>query len=63
MQMEGETGTDMAELIGYLIFLMYQPTQQFCNEQIDTTALVFVYSVEVLLHVSTLSDYHQAIII
>jgi hypothetical protein len=63
MRTEGETSTDMAELMGYLVFLMYQSTQQFYNKQIDAMVLVFVYFVEVLLHVSTLSRHHQAIII
>jgi hypothetical protein len=41
---------------------MYEPTQQFCNKQIDNVAFVFAYSVEILLHVSTLLGHHQAII-
>jgi hypothetical protein len=45
-----------------MIFLMYQSTQQFYNKQINTAVLVFVYCVEVLLHVSTLSGHHQAVI-
>jgi hypothetical protein len=46
----------------YMIFLMYQSTQQFYNKQINITVLVFVYCVEVLLHVSTLLGHQQAII-
>jgi hypothetical protein len=41
---------------------MYQSTQQFYNKQINTIVLVLVYCVEVLLHVSTLSGHHQAVI-
>jgi hypothetical protein len=44
-----------------MVFLMYRSTQQFYNKQINTTVLVFVYYVEVLLHVSTLLGHHQAI--
>jgi hypothetical protein len=45
-----------------MVFLMYQSKQQFHNKQINTTALVIVYCVEVLLHVLTLLGHHQAII-
>jgi hypothetical protein len=45
-----------------IAFLLYQPTQQFCNKQINTTVLASVYFVEVLLRVSTLLGHHQAII-
>jgi hypothetical protein len=45
-----------------MVFLLYESTQQFYNKQINATVLVFVYCVEVLLHVSTLSGHHQAII-
>jgi hypothetical protein len=41
---------------------MYQSTQQLYNKQINTTVLVLVYCVEVLLHVSTLLGHHQAVI-
>jgi hypothetical protein len=47
----------------YMIFLMYHSTQLFYDKRINATLLVFVYCVEVLLHVSTLSGHHQAIII
>jgi hypothetical protein len=49
-------------VLSYMVFLMYQSAQQFYNKQISTTVLVFVYCVEVLLHVSTLSGNDQAII-
>jgi hypothetical protein len=45
-----------------MVFLMYQSKQQFCNKHIITIVLIFVYCVEVLLCVSTLSGHHQAII-
>jgi hypothetical protein len=41
---------------------MYQSTKQFDNKQINTIVLAFVYCGEVLLHVSTLLGYHQAIV-
>jgi hypothetical protein len=41
---------------------MIPSSQHFYNEQINTTVLGFVYCVEVLLQVSTLSGHHQAII-
>jgi hypothetical protein len=43
-----------------MIFSTHQSTQRFYNKQINTTVLVFVYDVEVLLHVSTLPGYHHA---
>jgi hypothetical protein len=48
----------------FMVFLMYQSTSivYTYNKQINTTVLAFVYSVEVLLHVSTLSGHRQAII-
>jgi hypothetical protein len=49
-------------VLSHMVFLMYPSTQQFHNKQINNTVLVFVYCVKVLLHVSTLSGYHQAII-
>jgi hypothetical protein len=49
-------------LLLYMVFLMHPSKQQFHNKQINTTVLAFVYCVEVLLHVSTLLDHHQAII-
>jgi hypothetical protein len=45
-----------------MIFLMCYSTQQFYNKQINSTLLVFVYYMEVFLHVSTLLGHHQAII-
>jgi hypothetical protein len=45
-------------MIENIVLLMYQLAQQFYNKQIGTTVLVFVYCVEVLLHVSTLSGHH-----
>jgi hypothetical protein len=45
-----------------MVLLMYQATQQIYNEQINTTILVFIYYVEVLLDVSTQSGHHEAVI-
>jgi hypothetical protein len=52
----------MHPVVSYIFVLMYQSTQQFCNKQISTTVLAFVYCAEVLLHVSTLLGHHQTII-
>jgi hypothetical protein len=48
--------------VSYVVSLMFQSTQQLCNKPINTIVSAFVYCVEVLLHVSTLSVHHQAII-
>jgi hypothetical protein len=55
-------GSEGDPLYLYMLFLMYQLTKQFYIKQINTIILVFVYCVEVLMHVSTLSGHHQAII-
>jgi hypothetical protein len=33
----------MAEIMTYLVFLMYRSEQQFYNKQIDSTVFLFVY--------------------
>jgi hypothetical protein len=35
----------------YMVFLMYQSTEQFYNKEISATVLALIYYVEVLLHV------------
>jgi hypothetical protein len=48
--------------ISFMVFLMYQSTLEFYDKHISTTVLAFVYCVEILLHVSTLSGHLQVII-
>jgi hypothetical protein len=48
----------MCIMYNCIVFLVYRSTQQFCDKQIITTILAFIYCLEVLPLVSTLLSHH-----